>query len=246
VLTNLFLVHSFYPPGNNNVVPGGWSIATEILFYLIFPGLMWLVGTQSSRRAVVLAVLSIALLISGHAAAVSSGYRMELGDFWYHSLPNQLPVFLIGIITASRISQCQRGRHWAVNLAISALLLLFAFVIWNAENTLWLSVLPAVTACSFACLVMVMIALPEEHLSSRLSWLQAVGTHSFSMYVWHFLVIDIVRHATSGFLERGGEARLVVFYALVCIVTFVISRASVRMIEEPGIRLARRLCARIG
>lgn len=246
ILTNLFLVHAFYPPGNNNVVPGGWSIGTEILFYVIFPGLIWLVGTEGPRKAVLLTASSIVILVGAHTLAGACGYRMTLGDFWYHSLPNQLPVFLIGIATAARMSGAPLRVHPVAVLGSSSVLLLISFLIWNAEHTVWLSLLPAVTAGAFACLVAAAGMLPGDRPVSLLSWLQVVGRHSFSMYVWHFVIIDVVQHATSGFLERGGEARLVVFYALVCIVTLVISRASVRMIEEPGIRLARRLCARIG
>jgi peptidoglycan/LPS O-acetylase OafA/YrhL len=37
VLQNLFFVHGFFPNNYNFVVPGGWSISTEMVFYVIFP-----------------------------------------------------------------------------------------------------------------------------------------------------------------------------------------------------------------
>jgi peptidoglycan/LPS O-acetylase OafA/YrhL len=37
VLSNITFVHGFYSPANNNIVPGGWSIGTEMAFYVIFP-----------------------------------------------------------------------------------------------------------------------------------------------------------------------------------------------------------------
>ena len=42
VLANVFFVNGFYPPANNNIVPGGWSIGTEFAFYAIFPATLWL------------------------------------------------------------------------------------------------------------------------------------------------------------------------------------------------------------
>lgn len=32
VLSNLTFTHGLYPPANNTIVPGGWSIGTEMLF----------------------------------------------------------------------------------------------------------------------------------------------------------------------------------------------------------------------
>jgi len=41
VLANIFFYHGFYLSGNNSVVPGGWSIGTEMAFYLFFPLIFW-------------------------------------------------------------------------------------------------------------------------------------------------------------------------------------------------------------
>jgi peptidoglycan/LPS O-acetylase OafA/YrhL len=34
---NALLLHGFWPTAINSVVPGGWSIAVEVTFYLLFP-----------------------------------------------------------------------------------------------------------------------------------------------------------------------------------------------------------------
>jgi peptidoglycan/LPS O-acetylase OafA/YrhL len=39
VAANLFFLHGFVASANNHVVPGGWSIGTEVAFYAIFPAL---------------------------------------------------------------------------------------------------------------------------------------------------------------------------------------------------------------
>ncbi len=54
VAANVLLVHGFYPPANNTVVPGGWSIGTEVAFYAIFPTIFYLasrveIGKHFSR-----------------------------------------------------------------------------------------------------------------------------------------------------------------------------------------------------
>ncbi|MFY0030172.1 hypothetical protein ABTP79_18860, partial [Acinetobacter baumannii] len=52
LLTATFL-HGFWPDSVNSVVPGDWSIAAEMTFYLVFPLLMTAFG---SRRHLYLAL----------------------------------------------------------------------------------------------------------------------------------------------------------------------------------------------
>ena len=37
IIINILFLNGLLPEENNNVVPGGWSIGTEMIFYLIFP-----------------------------------------------------------------------------------------------------------------------------------------------------------------------------------------------------------------
>ena len=60
ILSNVLLLHGLIPSANNNVVPGGWSIGTEVLFYLMFPLLFWWLG---NLRRILLAWV-------GHVAAL--------------------------------------------------------------------------------------------------------------------------------------------------------------------------------
>ncbi len=37
IAANILFIHGFVLSANNNIVPGGWSIGTEMAFYLLFP-----------------------------------------------------------------------------------------------------------------------------------------------------------------------------------------------------------------
>jgi peptidoglycan/LPS O-acetylase OafA/YrhL len=37
IASNMLFLHGFYPEANNSIVPGGWSTATEMTFYVCFP-----------------------------------------------------------------------------------------------------------------------------------------------------------------------------------------------------------------
>ncbi|MGE9115721.1 hypothetical protein, partial [Escherichia coli] len=50
VAATILFVHGWFPSAINTVVPGGWSIAAEAMFYVIFPLLL-----VASRRPLLMA-----------------------------------------------------------------------------------------------------------------------------------------------------------------------------------------------
>ena len=93
VAANLFFVHGFVPAANNNIVPGGWSIGTEMAFYALFPLLFAAAAWLAARGlgalvAALLAYLALhtlaqALWLPGTAFAVapsSTSSRAQAGQ----------------------------------------------------------------------------------------------------------------------------------------------------------------------
>ncbi|MGY4373336.1 peptidoglycan/LPS O-acetylase OafA/YrhL [Bradyrhizobium sp. i1.3.6] len=119
ILTATFL-HGFWPDSVNSVVPGDWSIAAEMTFYLVFP---FVITAFGSRRHLYLA-LAIALhlvnvcLFKPWAFALFSahygpGHEAFVWNALHISFLNQLPVFLVGLravlLAARRL--CEVGRR---------------------------------------------------------------------------------------------------------------------------------------
>lgn len=57
VVANLAFVHGLVPAANNSVVPGGWSIGTEMLFYALFPLVAFCCSTKKGTWAMCSAFL---------------------------------------------------------------------------------------------------------------------------------------------------------------------------------------------
>ncbi len=97
VLANVVFIHGFVPAAYNDIVPGGWSIGAEAVFYVVFPVLFLLYRTAKQPL-----LLSGLLLVACYA--LISLVQWQLGqsaagsDFLYFNIANQLHVFIIGII----------------------------------------------------------------------------------------------------------------------------------------------------
>lgn len=101
VLTNVALVHGLYPPSNNIIVPGGWSIGTEALFYALFPLTMSFslhCYNQYKKSVVFLPVAALLGSLTIQSVIYSTtGQVVANNNFIYFSRLNQFPVFVLGI-----------------------------------------------------------------------------------------------------------------------------------------------------
>ncbi|HSK41402.1 MAG TPA: acyltransferase [Arenibaculum sp.] len=106
LLAQVFLVHGWTPfhmnvtPESWIMVPGSWSVAVECGFYMLFPFLM--IHVTGLRRAVIL--LGTSLVAAAVLNAIARDAFTPLHgtvaaeQFIYYWLPNQLPVFALGLI----------------------------------------------------------------------------------------------------------------------------------------------------
>ncbi|WP_197470062.1 acyltransferase, partial [Oleiphilus sp. HI0117] len=92
---NVFFLHGLFPPANNSIVPGGWSIGTEMLFYLCFPLLFVFFNRRATSLLVSIAPLLV--LFTVYFVFYFGNVLIANNSFVYFSLLNQAPVFLVGI-----------------------------------------------------------------------------------------------------------------------------------------------------
>jgi peptidoglycan/LPS O-acetylase OafA/YrhL len=98
VLLNLVFLHAFSPTAINNVVPGGWSIGVEMLFYMIAPLLFFLAmnRTRLALATVLLLGLSVAVMSMSDCNGTLE-CNVSNNSFSYFWPPVQGPCFIIGM-----------------------------------------------------------------------------------------------------------------------------------------------------
>jgi len=240
-LTVLFL-HGLAPSSINSVVPGGWSIATEAMFYASLPALLvWI--TSLPRALVALAVsavlalasrVAIPALLAGHAPAAS------IEQFVHFGFLNNLPALILGIVVfyALRDPLALRVAPMVARAGLAACLV--ALTVIGLTNIGPLR--QPIIAAGFLAGVLFFTALaPPRVIDNRV--LRHIGTVSFSIYLIHFAIL----HFGHGLADRLGDsvAALVATYVVTLVVSTVLASLTYRFIELPAIELGRRVSGRM-
>jgi peptidoglycan/LPS O-acetylase OafA/YrhL len=249
LLAALFL-HGFDAVALNGVVPGGWSVAVEMQFYLLLP---WVAAwAQSLRRALLLLGGSIALSLAALPAleAALAGLTPVLAhEAAYFSLPVQLPAFAAGVVLfrllgpdrgAVRLPLPPRAR--AVVL-VGLVLLVGLPLRWGGEGPELVPGAPGLVgyAVVLAVLAYALVTFPLPLLVNRVT--RFMGEISYSAYLLHFLALGAVERALPALPPFPHLLALGAGALLVTVLAAMVSR---RVVEVPGVALSRVLIPRLG
>lgn len=237
VLTNVIFIHGFFPAAYNNIVPGGWSIGTEVAFYVLFPCLFLLYRTV--KRPLLLSVFLLAgcyLLIS--LVQWWLGQTIAGSDFLYFNIANQLQVFIIGILGFYYLPVICR-LHPVFLCLVIFLFGVLGYGIWEQpiHNARFLAL--AAYAGAF-----VGLAALVARMKLKGAWLGDIGRRSFSMYVVHFLFMNVIDYSFNhggGLLTEYPNLKALVHFGVAVLATYRIAGLTKRWIEDPCIQLGARL-----
>ncbi len=240
-VATLLFVHGWYPTTINSVVPGGWSIAAEAMFYLAVP---WLFRTLRSPKStgwcLVLSAVAVQVLTPFAGLVATRTFPTLkpalISSFIYWSFPSQIPVFLCGIMAYLGVRD---GASVTCRTA-QVPLLVFAFLV--AFDLIPVHVVAGgvfgVIVCGLAGANATAVSNPP---------VAYLGKVSFSIYIWHFAVISAFAAGPLRSLcpTRGpGIVRLALTYGAVTAVSVAVAAISWHLIERPGIAVGRVLIRR--
>jgi peptidoglycan/LPS O-acetylase OafA/YrhL len=248
IIANLLFIHGFVMSANNNVVPGGWSIGTEVAFYALFPMLFtlfsWVYKRWGIRYLYGLVGFSIVLnivvqLMIWHWFSITITSHLFID--W--NLINHLPGFLLGmIIFFYHQNNTQFLFSTRVQSAVFTTTTVILIMLSRIKENWMLILMPICSGISFVLLINI---LKELQYSNMI--LQRIGQVSYSMYIFHFffvwwLVPDIMNK-----LEGRIDANLslVCSFLLATSATFLVATFSHKYIEIPGIRLGKKIISRL-
>jgi peptidoglycan/LPS O-acetylase OafA/YrhL len=235
ILTATFL-HGFWPDSVNSVVPGDWSIAAEMTFYLVFP---FVITAFGSRRhlylalAIVLHLVNVCLFKPWAFALFSAyygpGHEAFVWNALHMSFLNQLPIFLVGCALFFAL----RDGFAKWDAAIFASFIALSFVADRATGS---------HEFNYLVINLVLGALVFWCIRLAISWrpLEALGRSSYSMYLSHFAVIFGLRQVWP---LADGLVSLLLAYVVTAALSYLVARATWHLVERRAQDLAHRLTA---
>lgn len=237
-----------------------WSLAVEVVFYLLLPLLAWAAfrlgrGRRRGQRIMIAFLPAVLLLVVGLIGKALSAFVVPADHIWegwnadWHSVLDksflgQADLFSFGMALAVLYALGREGllrlpRHWRPAAVVIALLgyLAASRVSWQEAQ---LTYSPYNTVMALSCALLLALVVLAEPGSSRLVEVLetrpfvAVGVVSYSIFLWHYPLILALRE--SG-LTFDGRIGFVTNLAMVLMVTGVLSALTYRFVELPALRL---------
>lgn len=250
-LTTLTFTHGWLPTTINAIVPGGWSIAVEMNFYLLLP--LAYLFIKNIHQAV---FATFACLIGSKLLAIVAlkMYQpfFEQYDFLLNLfislywLPTQAAVFCMGFILYFMFKKIpdskpdqNRRLLGIMYLAISAYLmmsLLFSDLKMFPAHFSWAA---ALTLFAYS-----LALFPNKILVNPM--IRAFGKVSYSLYILHFAVLSLFQYVVpQGLFDSHSSLWLLGMFVPVILVSYALSVVSYQWIERPGIELGNKFIAKL-
>ncbi len=240
----VFFVQGFSPEGILHVAPGAWTLTDEAMFYICLPPLFrWI---RNLREAILAFAIAAPALVGMSLLLV----RLHPALYQYFSFlwfPIELPVFLLGIaayffwkewIVSGRLGSAPRLRLLS-GVCLLGFVALLAGNVPQTNRKLYLS------SAGWTLLLIAVSLYPWPLLVNSLTIF--LGKISFSLYLLHiFVMVPLTAFAGRvPFFVHHPIARYLAQFTGTLVMTAAAATVTWLYVEETGIRLGRRLIARL-
>ena len=241
IMSNVLFLHGFSSYWINSLVPGGWSIAVEMLFYTIFPFLV--VRIKKCDDAFVF--LNFSLIFKLFFQEFFTQFQLIPSnpiwrEFLFYYLPCQLPIFALGIIMFFLIEDFKNIKL-VNNKSILLFLILLVLQVGSKFDFLYLNHI--VFGILFLIFGILLSKGKLSFISNSIS--RYIGKVSFSIYIFHFIVISwLTKFHLIDFCDNF-LMNFSIRFSLILSVSVLISSMSYNLIEIPFQNLAKKIISKM-
>jgi peptidoglycan/LPS O-acetylase OafA/YrhL len=237
IISNFLFIHGLNPYWINSLVPGGWSIAVEITFYIFAPFIVLYLSSSNFKRVWMFLVITI-LITSVLTHYLSHHQLISSKELWDNYLfiyfPNQLPFFILGILLYKIHTKITNLYY---------LIFIYLIILFINGHSLY----------KWGIFFLILFMFFEYHLKSNCitKMFAYVGRISYSMYLTHFSMLYWLTHiGVFQFISiNKGNLYINIFnfilrFFILTMSTIVISSITYYLIEKKFIKFANMLIQR--
>lgn len=236
VIVNIFFINDLIQEGHNDIVPGGWSIGTEMTYYLFFPLIYWITHLKGNKGFFVILILLTSSFLIVH-------FINDLFEKWflYHSFINMLPVFLAGLFYNNYL--LKNERNYLIDnsiILINGFLILLVISFYTFLYIDNITLIPLTVGVTSIFLIEIFKRYKWLHFSLLIRF----GQLSYSIYLFHFIFAWYCTSFLDQFFLDYFNSPLI---SLICnllltlFLSFQVGRFSEKFLEKNGIRVGRYL-----
>ena len=214
---------------NTEIIVGGWAVFSELVFYLVFPYLFVKVRNLSSA----LKILIISIFATALWRLLATIYNIPSeNSFWFLFPLFQAYAFGIGIV----IYYLYKARYVQIFLTtkwVNIVSLMSVYMISTGNFDTAVIGISLLFLCSFSKKSIISYIFNTNILKS-------VGRLSYSIFLCHFMIIEIldryIHRSQITLIDYANEYRIMIWFAIVLMVSFIFSYFLHELIEIPILR----------
>jgi peptidoglycan/LPS O-acetylase OafA/YrhL len=241
ILSNVFFFHGFSPYWITSVVPGGWSIAVEVLFYCCVPFLF--LKIRSLNQAIIFFLITLLLRIVLRLLLETFPlmyYERLWEEYLFFYLPSQLPVFACGIILYFLVQT--PFADWRVEPTMILVLVILVLAQLVSGTTFFF---PIHVQFGIAFLILGYVLSQHEFYVFVNPLTIGIGRISYSMYLVHFAILHwLDKFNIVNFVSAIPVLDYLIRFLLVTALTASVSFVTYKLMEVPFQNIGKRIIGR--
>ncbi len=241
ITANFLFLHGLNPYWITSVVHGGWSIAVEMMFYVIVPYLFMKVKNINTAVNLLLATLIVRavlqLFFEKHQLIPSATLWHE---YLYMYFPNQLPVFIVGILLYFVIIKPESLKEIKGQTLLALATFLFIHLCMSG---LFLFPIHVIFSMVFLLLC---VGLSKYHFKLLVNPIIIhIGKVSFSMYLVHFAVLYWLKEYNFVEFTQNSVLNYTIRFCVATSISVLIATLFYHAVELPFQQLGKKVIDRL-